>query len=201
MKNKPKKWEKREGYLEFMKWEGVKVIFSIKGYEEEVEKMCCATGGIFFLTQTHSDRVIWINTNTPIKLEGDGLLTSLKGVWLGLRVADCIGVYVYDSLHKIIGVIHAGRRGTEKEIVKKGLKKIKEKIGDVSNVELLFSPSICPTCYFYDLWTPNVRQAKEMGVKKIINPKVCTKEYGKLFYSYYHSKTSKRMIAGIKLLP
>jgi hypothetical protein len=201
MKNRLREWEKRKKYLEFTKWEKVKVIFSIKGYEEEVKRMCQRTGGIIFLTQTHSDNVIWIKTNKFFKTEGDGLLTSLKGVWLGIRVADCLGVYIYDSFHKIIGIIHAGRRGTENNIVKKGLKKIKEKIGDISNVELLFSPSICHVCYFYDLWSNNTKQAKEMKVKKIINPKVCTKEYEDLFYSYHSTKTSKRMIAGIKLLP
>jgi len=43
--------------------------------------------------------------------EGDGLITSKKGLYLGVVSADCLPVLLFDPLQKRIALIHAGWKG------------------------------------------------------------------------------------------
>ena len=60
-------------------------------------------------------------------LEGvDAVMTSLKGVCIGVSTADCIPVLLYDSGHQAVCAIHAGWRGTVKRIVEKAVETMRE---------------------------------------------------------------------------
>jgi hypothetical protein len=41
----------------------------------------------------------------------DALITAEPGVWLGILVADCAPVILYDPARRVLGVAHAGWRG------------------------------------------------------------------------------------------
>lgn len=49
--------------------------------------------------------------------ECDGLITDIPGVMLTTTHGDCIPVYAYDPVKKVIGLCHAGWRGTADCIV------------------------------------------------------------------------------------
>lgn len=62
-----------------------------------------------------------------IQLEGvDGLITSLKGVCIGVSTADCVPILLYNREHHIAAAVHAGWRGTVARIVQVALKAIHE---------------------------------------------------------------------------
>lgn len=72
--------------------------------------------------QTHSANVAYVDRPdlTKENLEGvDALVTNLSGVAIGVRTADCIPVLLYDPLHRAIGAVHSGWRGTVNMICKK----------------------------------------------------------------------------------
>lgn len=72
--------------------------------------------------QTHSANVAYVDRPdlTKENLEGvDALVTNLHGVAIGVRTADCIPVLLYDPLHRAIGAVHSGWRGTVNMISKK----------------------------------------------------------------------------------
>lgn len=72
--------------------------------------------------QTHSANVAYVDRPNLTKenLEGvDALVTNLPGVAIGVRTADCIPVLLYDPLHRAIGAVHSGWRGTVNMICKK----------------------------------------------------------------------------------
>ena len=72
--------------------------------------------------QTHSANVAYVDRPdlTKENLEGvDALVTNLPGVAIGVRTADCIPVLLYDPLHRAIGAVHSGWRGTVNMICKK----------------------------------------------------------------------------------
>lgn len=72
--------------------------------------------------QTHSANVAYVDRPNLTKenLEGvDALVTNLSGVAIGVRTADCIPVLLYDPLHRAIGAVHSGWRGTVNMICKK----------------------------------------------------------------------------------
>ena len=55
------------------------------------------------------------------KVVGDGLVTDLRGIALGILTADCFPVLLVDTKKKAVGAFHAGWRGTVKRIVEKGV--------------------------------------------------------------------------------
>jgi len=52
---------------------------------------------------------------------GDGLITNIPGVVIAVKIADCIPVIAVDQRRRVVGVFHAGWRGTVQRIVEKGI--------------------------------------------------------------------------------
>jgi YfiH family protein len=76
--------------------------------------------------QVHSDRVLKLDAaNLPSEGgslgEGDGLITTEKGIPLMILVADCLPVLFYDPAHQAVGLAHAGWRGTVSHVAAKTL--------------------------------------------------------------------------------
>jgi YfiH family protein len=67
------------------------------------------------LKQVHSDTVVDIDV--PHTGVGDGLLTRKTGVHLGIKVADCLPVYLFNK--EQICIIHCGWRGIVNGIVQR----------------------------------------------------------------------------------
>ena len=55
----------------------------------------------------------------------DGLLTFQQDVFLMVTVADCLPILIYEPVVKLVGILHAGWRGTLSGISQKMIKKIK----------------------------------------------------------------------------
>jgi polyphenol oxidase len=81
-------------------------------------------------------------------LEGDGLMTNLPGVLLGVGTADCVPVLVVDVEKRVVGAFHAGWRGTVAQIVEHGVAKMVEEYGSrVEDLVAAVGPSIGACCY------------------------------------------------------
>jgi YfiH family protein len=78
------------------------------------------------LRQVHSDVIHVIRSRKAAlrkqsPLVGDGLVTDLPRLALGILTADCFPVLLVDTKKKAVGAFHAGWRGTVKRIVEKGV--------------------------------------------------------------------------------
>lgn len=73
------------------------------------------------LRQIHSDLIHVVRSRKPEKFVGDGVVTDLRGLALGILTADCFPVLLVDTKKKAVGAFHAGWRGTVKRIVEKGV--------------------------------------------------------------------------------
>jgi YfiH family protein len=76
--------------------------------------------------QIHSDLIHVVRSRKtdlvkPSPFVGDGLVTDLRGIALGILTADCFPVLLVDTKRKAVGAFHAGWRGTVKRIVEKGV--------------------------------------------------------------------------------
>ena len=81
-------------------------------------------------------------------LEGDGLITNLQGVLVGVGTADCVPVLVVDPKKRAVGAFHAGWRGTVAQIVERGVAMMVEEYGSrVDDLEAAVGPSIGACCY------------------------------------------------------
>jgi YfiH family protein len=192
-------WKKTEDCLLFDQWHGVDVLFSLRGKEKAFLSRIAHQSEVVSIRQVHSTDVLAVQG--PGDYCGDGLLTDRPGIWLTISVADCLPVYIYDPEKAIIGIIHAGKKGTKARILESALLSLRQRFDSKpENISILLGPSICPRCYDYDIWENNIEQAKQAGVTSIINPQACTAEHPSLFYSYRREKgTSGRMLAAMKL--
>lgn len=68
--------------------------------------------------QTHSTNVAWVDHPGEIA-DTDAVITSLPGLCVAVKTADCIPVLLYDEALHLIAAIHAGWRGTVGKIVEK----------------------------------------------------------------------------------
>jgi polyphenol oxidase len=81
------------------------------------------------LVQQVHGRNISVLTKKPHKSvsyfnNSDALVTSVKGVLLGILTADCLPVFLFDRCQNAIGLVHAGWRGVAKGIVPATIKKM-----------------------------------------------------------------------------
>lgn len=100
--------------------------------------------------QVHGNTIVCIDeTNLNEQFENtDGLITQLKGVALGTRVADCQGILLYDPEHQVIGNIHSGWRGTLQRIGSYAVQIMQEKYHtQPQNLKVYLSPSIHQCCF------------------------------------------------------
>jgi len=80
--------------------------------------------------QVHDNKIAVINH--PVYLDGyDAFITNQKNVVLLVSIADCTPVLIYDSLNHAVAAIHAGWRGTEKQIVTGTLKEMNKQFGTI----------------------------------------------------------------------
>jgi polyphenol oxidase len=91
----------------------------------------------------------WLETaGGKAVLEGDGLMTAVPGVLLGIQTADCVPVLVVDVRQRVVAAFHAGWRGTEARIVEQGIAAMTQQYGSrPEDLVAAVGPSIGACCY------------------------------------------------------
>jgi YfiH family protein len=80
--------------------------------------------------------------------ETDAMITNIPNICLMLLQADCVPIVLFDVRKKVIGVAHAGWRGTVSRIAQNTIKALCEKFGCLpENILAGIGPSIGPCCY------------------------------------------------------
>jgi YfiH family protein len=81
----------------------------------------------------------------------DGLITHTPDTLLTLFYADCVPIYFLDPVKRVVGVAHAGWRGTVQRIAVEMIGHFKEKYHtDVRDLHVAIGPSIGECCYQVD---------------------------------------------------
>lgn len=87
----------------------------------------------------------------PYQWEGDYLVTTIPRVGLAVATADCLPVVMYDPAHQVIGIAHAGWRGTLGGIVLRMADDMcRVGNGDTKDFLVWFGPSAKACCYEVD---------------------------------------------------
>ena len=170
--------------------------------------------------QVHEKKIV--NVKKPGIFEAtDGLVTNIPGINLSIQVADCVPIYLYDSVKNAIGLVHAGLRGSAQKIVQKAVSEMQDQfLSKPADIRAFLGPSIGPCCYevnsevlaqfpksccdmnHLNLWMANTLQMEAVGVNSgnIFVSGICTKCHEYLFFSHRASggKTG-RMLAVLGL--
>src|SRR3989339_206684 len=77
----------------------------------------------------------------------DGLIAQSKNIYLSVTSADCLPIFLFDPEKKVVGMVHAGWRSLEKDILSNAVGKIKELGGKPENILVGIGPAICQKHY------------------------------------------------------
>ena len=113
-------------------------------------------GDMVFSDQVHGDRILYVDQQdrgkgiySPKEMRGvDGLITDKSKVCLVTFYADCVPLFFLDPVKKVIGLAHAGWRGTVLEIGRKMVERFCDEFGSQPGDILAgIGPSIGPCCF------------------------------------------------------
>ncbi len=194
-----------------------------------VDTLCGDQTQLVFLKQVHqADIVVLTESNSAPHqnrgtLTGDGLVTNIRGKVLGIRLADCQAILIYDPQKQVIANVHSGWRGSLGNIIGRCITSMRDAFGcRPENIVAGISPSLGPCCAefkndqtevpsrfheyhkgsaYFDFWQITRDQLIESGVlpENIELSGMCTKCNPHLFFSYRHSGAAGRFIAVIGL--
>lgn len=102
--------------------------------------------------QIHEDKIKKVEKKdlkgfTKFK-DTDALITNVKGITLATLHADCLPVYMIDVKNQVIGLAHAGWKGTYKNIAGKLAKEfVKSYNSNLNNIVCAIGPGIGECCF------------------------------------------------------
>lgn len=106
---------------------------------------------IVMLDQVHGKDIIEISKrpdkNEPFVAQADGFITSVHGVCLVIRTADCVPVFLYDADNGVVSALHSGWRGCAHNITAEGIKLMLGKNTKPEHLFVIILPSIGPQSY------------------------------------------------------
>jgi polyphenol oxidase len=167
--------------------------------------------------QIHSGHVHFTRDSGPISA-CDGIVTDHDDRILLVCTADCVPVFLSEQKGKLRGLVHAGWRGLEKNIVSTTIELMGDKGADMTKIIAATGPSICADCYevgpevafrfprniknnngkvMLDLQQVIRDQLLKSGVpeKNILLTNQCTLCQSKRYVSYRYNKTSNRLLS------
>ncbi len=171
------------------------------------EALGIEVSSIFDVWQVHSDKVIFSEKPRPLDQphdKADAIVTNNPAVTLFMRFADCVPLMLFDPVHQVVGLIHAGWKGTVQKITSKTVRFMMDHF-DSKPADILagIGPSIGMHHYViredvahqvkeafgdqsgqvlhaangaihFDLWSANEILLREVGVKSIQVARQCT---------------------------
>ncbi len=163
--------------------------------------------GLAHLDQAHGTEVVVVSASRPPNPDthrGDVLLTALPSITLLMRYADCVPILLFDPRNAVVGLVHAGWRGTVLGAAAQAVRRLMAEFGTRPE-ELLagIGPSIGPDHYQvgpdvvaavkrafgpaaprllpieagrvkFDLWQANRQILEGLGVRQIEVAGLCT---------------------------
>jgi copper oxidase (laccase) domain-containing protein len=140
--------------------------------------------------QVHGDRVAVLREAvTQEAAETDGLVTNVRGLCLGIYVADCCAIYLADPVRGAIGLLHSGKKGTELGIAERAVETMVREYGSApADMVAQLSPCIRPPQYEVDFAAEIARQLRGAGVGRVVDCGANTATDPERYYSYRMEK-------------
>ncbi len=181
-------------------------------------------GGTVVSRQVHGTRILWHERAQGLVIldAADGHATGRAGILLAVTAADCVPVYLVDPVRRLIGLLHAGWRGTGAGILALGVRVLSDRGSLVENVSIHCGVGICGSCYEVgsevfegcglaapalgrgrlDLRSLLLEQARAAGVHSVSTSQFCSAHDDARFFSHRRSGGADgRMVAYLGLLP
>ena len=183
-------------------------------------------GSIVQSQQVHSDHILSTRDSDPgDRPEGDGWILHRPGLFAIIRSADCVPALIVDPDTQRVCLVHAGWKGTAAHILRKAVQRMLDHPESRADRLMVgIGPSIRSCCYevgeevrrqfksrqhaidrvfagrHLDLVAANLRDAKSLGVRQVLDCGVCTSCSHSSFYSHRRKGDAGRMwmLAGFR---
>ena len=101
---------------------------------------------LFDVWQVHSTEVVCTDSPRPPgvpHLKADAILTDRPGVTLFMRFADCVPIFLFDPVRHVVGLVHAGWKGTVDKAVEAAVHVMKRRyLSNPADILAGIGPSI-----------------------------------------------------------
>jgi YfiH family protein len=110
----------------------------------------------FVVNQIHGDSILLIdhpvrNLRSHQTHKYDAIITNQPGLAIGVKTADCVPIFITDKVKRIVGVAHAGWRGTALNIAAKVVDIFVNRFASqTDDIVAVIGPAIGPCCYQVD---------------------------------------------------
>lgn len=102
---------------------------------------------VLYLHQIHSD-IVCVGNHDLYNCEGDGIITNMRNVAVGVFTADCVPILMYDRRNKVIAAVHSGWKGTFSCIAVRTMQKMEKQFGSKPcDIVVYIGPHIMDCCY------------------------------------------------------
>ena len=153
----------------------------------------------YLLNQVHSDQIFLLKDASQTqdqvsKINADALITHLNETPIGIFTADCIPVLLYDSRLHVVAAIHAGRKGTEENIVNKTIMVMEKEYGcQPEDLVAGLGPGIGGCCYEVDQSCLSSFEKRVPSTPHFVKPK----ENGRFLLDLFAVNIQQAMDAGL----
>ena len=179
--------------------------------------------------QVHGGRAAVITSPDQARLSDhpavDILVTTVPGLGLLIKQADCQAVMFYDPVNRVVANVHAGWRGQVRNLLGETVRLLQSRFGTrPGDLYAAVGPSLGPCCAeftnfrrefppalwtyqvrptYFDLWGLSRDQLIAAGVQpsRLDLAGLCTRCGADDFYSYRRDKITGRQGAIIALIP
>ncbi|MDX1765732.1 MAG: peptidoglycan editing factor PgeF [Candidatus Saccharimonadales bacterium] len=176
---------------------------------------------VFLRTLSHGNTVFQAHVRDGgHEIDGYDAITTNDPITIGLSVADCVPILLFDRQTNAVAAVHAGWRSTQANVVIETVKEMQRHFGsDPIDLIAVLGPSICGKCFevgeevaelfaeghrskrgrrlCVDLRSANRLQLKMSGVEKIDDIDICTFENTRDFFSARKEGQTGRFLAFI----
>lgn len=117
--------------------------------QQKFQKKFAFADSAIMMEQIHGNQVAVVSQENYRQLvkSVDGLVTNQQGVYLTVNTADCVPLFFCDPQKHIIGIAHAGWKGTISEIAKSVIIRMKKLGASTKDLRVAIGPHIGACCY------------------------------------------------------
>lgn len=108
------------------------------------------------VSQVHGTDILIVDTPNQdvthfLKIECDGIITNQRDIMIGIGIADCLPLLLFDPVRRVVAALHAGWKGTAANIARKGVEAMIADFGSrPADLLAAAGPAIGPCCYEVD---------------------------------------------------
>ena len=135
---------KSDGELFF---EHQKIFLNSLGIEKEA---------LFRVDQVHGNHVYilkdsGVSVSEISQCKADAIITDIPDYPIMVLTADCVPIVIYDPIKHVVGVVHAGRKGTQKQVLTNTIEALlREYNSNPKDLIVGMGPAIRGCCYDVD---------------------------------------------------